>query len=54
MIEWYGAIGLTLKLHPSICKDQAMVLALSEQWKTEVLRECGQLETPPTESAQVL
>ncbi|MEK9713454.1 MAG: hypothetical protein VW258_12900 [Thalassolituus sp.] len=55
MIEWYGAIGLTLKMHPSICKDQDMVLRLSDMWKDEVLRESGQLEDQrPTENSKAL
>ena len=55
MIEWYGAIGLTLKMHPSICKDQDMVLRLSEMWKDEVLRESGQLEDQrPSENSKAL
>jgi len=52
MIEWYGAIALTLKLHPTICRDQAMVQSLADAWKNEVLRETGQLTSAGATRAQ--
>lgn len=39
MIEWYGAIALTLKLHPYICNDQALVRTLVDEWRDELIRE---------------
>ena len=37
MIEWYGEIALTLKLHPYICPNQALVRELADAWLEEVL-----------------
>ncbi len=39
MIGWNGETTLTLKLHPYICPDQALVRTLSEEWKVEVLKQ---------------
>lgn len=37
MIEWYGQITLTLKLHPYICPDQNLVREITDAWLAEVL-----------------
>jgi hypothetical protein len=37
MIEWYGEIALTLKLHPYICPNQSLVRELADAWLEEVL-----------------
>lgn len=37
MIEWYGEIALTLKLHPYICPNQSLIRELADAWLVEVL-----------------
>ena len=39
MIGWNGETTLTLKLHPYICPDQALVRKLCDEWKEEVLKQ---------------
>lgn len=42
MIEWYGQIALTLKLHPYICTEQSLIRELVDEWLEEVLTEIKQ------------
>jgi len=39
MIEWYGDLALTIKLHPYICNDQALVRKITDAWREEIMND---------------